>query len=228
MDRTALLKEIEKNIKACNKCRLCKTAKNPVPGEGSPNAEVVFIGEAPGETEDLTGRPFVGRAGRLLETLLAKIGYKREDVWIGNIIKHRPPQNRDPLPDEVLACRPYLTEQLRIMSPKLIITLGRFALSYFYTDGKISRDKGSLLVTAKFNVFPVYHPAAALRSPQMAKELEEDFLKIPGVLLDLSVPKSIKEGKMFITGDRSLMKGTTQFDGRKVNESLPDGQQRLL
>ncbi|MFA5776179.1 MAG: uracil-DNA glycosylase [Patescibacteria group bacterium] len=224
MDKVLSLKEIEKNIKVCEKCRLCKTAKNPVPGEGNPNSELVFIGEAPGETEDLTGRPFVGRAGRLLETMLTKIGYKREDVWIGNIIKHRPPQNRDPLPDEILACQPYLSEQLRIMSPKLIVTLGRFALSYFYNDGKISRDKGSLIATAKFNVFPVYHPAAALRSPQMAKALEEDFLKIPGVLLNLPVPKNVKEGKIFITSNRNLTKGNKE----SVDINLPDGQQGLF
>lgn len=211
MDKSAFLKEIEKNIKVCDKCRLCKTAKNPVPGEGNPNSEIVLIGEAPGETEDLTGRPFVGRAGRLLETLLTKIGYKREDVWIGNIIKHRPPQNRDPLPDEILACQPYLAEQLKIMSPKLIVTLGRFALSHFYNDGKISRDRGSLITTAKFNVFPVYHPAAALRSPEMAKALEQDFLKIPGVL------KNLKEGKIM------LEKGNGQLDDSELN-----GQQRLL
>jgi len=215
MDKEALLEEIKKNIRTCDKCRLCKTAKNPVPGEGTPKAELVFIGEAPGETEDQTGRPFVGRAGRLLETLLAKIGFKREDVWIGNIIKLRPPQNRDPLPDEILACKPYLTEQLKILSPKIIVTLGRFALSYFYSDGKISRDRGNLLQTGNFNVFPVYHPAAALRSPQMYKDLETDMLKIPGVL------ESVKKGKL----------GVSQTKLKKGNEFLDqelDGQQRLL
>ncbi len=215
MDRLFLLKEIEKSIRICNKCRLCKTAINPVPGEGNPDAEIVFIGEAPGETEDQTGRPFVGRAGRLLETLLAKIGYKREDVWIGNIIKHRPPQNRDPLPDEILACQPYLTEQLKILSPKIIVTLGRFALSYFYSDGKISRDRGNLLRTGRFNVFPVYHPAAALRSPQMYRDLESDILKIPGVL------DSIKKGKIN-TSNLNLKKGKEDLD-----QEL-DGQQRLF
>ena len=190
MDKRSYLEEIEKNIKVCSKCRLCKTARNAVPGEGNPNSEIVFIGEAPGENEDLTGRPFVGRAGKLLESLLGKINYTREDVWIGNIIKHRPPQNRDPLPDEIIACQPFLTAQLKIMAPTLIVTLGRFALLYFYSDGKISRDRGSLVKTPSFHVFPVYHPAAALRNPQMARDLEEDFMRIPGVL------KSIKEGKI--------------------------------
>ncbi len=221
MDKEFLLKEIEKSIKSCTKCRLYKTATNAVPGEGNPNSQLVFIGEAPGETEDQTGRPFVGRAGRLLETLLAKIGYKREDVWIGNIIKHRPPQNRDPLPDEILACQPYLAEQLKIMSPKLIVTLGRFALSHFYSDGKISRDKGNLIQTAKFSVFPVYHPAAALRSPQMYKDLENDFLKIPAVLANLALTKNLKQGKLNMS--TNLEKGNKQpYDNEK------DGQQRLI
>lgn len=218
MDKAFLLNQIEKNIKVCTKCRLCKTATNSVPGEGNPNSELVFIGEAPGETEDLTGRPFVGRAGRLLETLLSKIDYKREDVWIGNIIKHRPPLNRPPLPDEILACQPYLTEQLKIMSPKLIVTLGRFALSYFYSDGKISRDKGNLITVANLNVFPVYHPAAALRSPEMAKALEDDFLKIPEVL------KNLKEGRLLVKTRIDLVKGINE----SANDKLPDGQQRLL
>lgn len=221
MDKQESLNYISTSIKNCTKCRLCKTATNPVPGEGNPNAEIVFVGEAPGETEDRTGRPFVGRAGRLLETLLAKIGYKREDVWIGNIIKHRPPQNRDPLPDEILACQPYLNEQLKILSPKIIVTLGRFALSHFYPSGKISRDRGSLIETVKFNVFPVYHPAAALRSPQMYKDLETDFLKIPQVLIDLSVPKNQKEGKL--TMSTNLQKGLSPL----TDEEL-DGQQRLF
>lgn len=209
MDKAFVLTQIEKNIRVCTKCRLCKTARQAVPGEGNPSPEIAFIGEAPGETEDATGRPFVGRAGRLLETLLAKIGYKRQDVWIGNIIKHRPPQNRDPLPDEILACQPFLTEQLRIMSPALIVTLGRFAMSHFYSDGKISRDRGSLITASKYKVFPLYHPAAALRSPQMAADLEEDFLKIPGVL------KKIKEGTID-TLDKNLA------------DNLVDGQQGLF
>jgi uracil-DNA glycosylase len=215
VDKTLLLNEIEKNIRVCENCRLCKTAKNAVPGEGNPNSEIVFIGEAPGETEDLTGRPFVGRAGRLLEALLAKIDRKRGDVWIGNIIKHRPPLNRDPLPDEILACQPYLAEQLKAMSPKLIVTLGRFALSYFYSDGKISRDWGTLIQTAKFNVFPVYHPAAALRNPEMARALEQDFSKIPEVL---------KEAGLLTKTKIDLMKEKRAF----VSPDLPDGQQGLF
>jgi DNA polymerase len=177
-----MMEGIAKNISVCQKCRLYQTAKNPVPGEGSFNAPIAFVGEAPGATEDETGRPFVGRAGKLLEILLKKIGYTREDIWIGNVIKHRPPENRDPLPDEIKACEGYLAMQLQIINPKLVVTLGRFAMNYFYPDGKISRDRGNLIKTVKYNVYPVYHPAAALRNPTMMQGFQEDFLKIPDVL----------------------------------------------
>ncbi len=182
MTKKAQLAQIEASIKQCKKCRLCENALNAVPGEGNPDTDLVFIGEAPGAEEDKTGRPFVGRAGRLLEQLLEKIGYAREDVWIGNVVKHRPPQNRDPLPDEIAFCEPFLTMQLDIIKPKLIVALGRFGLQYFYKEGKISQDRGKLIVLEKYNLYPVYHPAAALRNGDMARELARDFLKIPEVL----------------------------------------------
>lgn len=182
MTKKEILDQIEKNVKICQKCRLCTTALNAVPGEGNIDSEIVFIGEAPGATEDQTGRPFVGRAGKLLDALLAKISLTRSDVWIGNIIKHRPPENRDPLPDEIEACQPYLTAQLAAIKPKLIVTLGRFSMNYFYKDGKISMCHGMLIKTKDYNVFPLYHPAAALRNPNMAKALVHDFLKLPQVL----------------------------------------------
>jgi uracil-DNA glycosylase family 4 len=185
MNKTQIITRIENNVKSCEKCRLCKTAKNPVPGEGNINSEVIFIGEAPGQVEDDTGRPFVGRAGKLLELLLKDIGLKREDIWIGNIIKHRPPENRDPLPDEIIACEPYLTLQIKTIAPLLIVTLGRFSMNYFYLDGKISRDRAHVISAKGFNVYPVYHPAAALRNPTMAQVLKQDFLNIPNVLKQL-------------------------------------------
>ncbi|OGC38882.1 hypothetical protein A3K42_01930 [candidate division WWE3 bacterium RBG_13_37_7] len=189
MEKIETMKQIEINIKNCAKCRLCKTAKNPVPGEGSINSEIVFIGEAPGATEDATGRPFVGRAGALLTALLKEIGLKREDVWIGNIIKHRPPDNRDPLPDEIAACEPYLTMQLKMINPFLVVTLGRFGMSHFYKDGKITRDHGHLVRVNGYNVYPIYHPAAALRNGDMLRTLKTDFLKIPQVLKDAKFGK---------------------------------------
>lgn len=177
-----LLEKINIRIKSCKKCRLCEQALNAVPGEGNVESDIVFIGEAPGATEDATGRPFVGRAGKLLDMLLGQIDMKRSDVWIGNIIKHRPPQNRDPLPDEIASCQPYLTAQLEVIQPKLIVTLGRFSMSYFYNDGRISRDHGHPILLDKWIVFPLYHPAAALRNSSMAVELKKDFLRIPEIL----------------------------------------------
>lgn len=190
-----LMEEIAKNVKNCSKCRLCETALNGVPGEGNIETEIVFIGEAPGANEDKTGRPFVGRAGNLLEKMLEKIGYTREDIWIGNVIKHRPPNNRDPLPDEIKACEPYLAMQLDIIKPKLVVTLGRFAMNYFYPDGKISRDHGKLIVLPQYNVFPVYHPAAALRNREMAKALLKDFLQIPDILEEIKLRGNSKDLK---------------------------------
>lgn len=182
MTKSELLEQIEKEIRVCKKCRLCETALNAVPGEGNADSKIVFIGEAPGAQEDQTGRPFVGRAGKLLEAMLNKVGYSREDVWIGNVVKHRPPQNRDPLPDEISVCDPYLTRQLNVIRPLLVVTLGRFAMNYFYKDGKITRDHGRLIRLTNYNVYPVYHPAAALRKKDFAKELLKDFIRIPEVL----------------------------------------------
>ncbi len=191
MTKLELLNQIENNVKLCKKCRLCENAKNSVPGEGNIDSKIVFIGEAPGATEDATGRPFVGRAGMLLQKLLEVINLKREDVWIGNIIKHRPPENRDPLPDELSLCEPYLTMQLNIIKPKLVVTLGRFSMNYFYKDGKITRDHGHTIkvetTQGVYNVYPVYHPAAALRNGDMLKTLKEDFLRIPSILESINI-----------------------------------------
>ena len=177
------MESIATQTRKCDKCRLCKEAKNAVPGEGSIDSKIVFIGEAPGATEDETGRPFVGRAGQLLDKLLDEIGLKRSDVWIGNIIKHRPPNNREPLPDEISACEPYLALQLKTINPVLVVTLGRFAMYYFYKDGKISRDHGNLIKTGEgLSVYPIYHPAAALRQESFREALEEDFRRIPQIL----------------------------------------------
>lgn len=182
MSKAAELEQISKNVVNCKKCRLCDLATNAVPGEGNPDADLVFIGEAPGAKEDETGRPFVGRAGKLLTRLLEEIGMTREDVWIGNIIKHRPPKNRDPLADEIKACQPYLTLQLKIIQPKLVVTLGRYAMSYFHPDGKISRDRGHAIKVDDLTIYPVYHPAAALRNKSFAKALVGDFKRIPKLL----------------------------------------------
>ncbi len=154
---------------------------NLVFGEGSPEAEVMFIGEAPGYYEDLQGRPFVGRAGKLLDTLLEEIGWKRANVYITNIVKRRPPENRDPLPDEVAAYRPYLTKQIDIIDPKLIVPLGRFSMNLFLPDAKISRDQGKVFKKGARIIMPVYHPAAALRSTTVMNEFRESLKKLPAL-----------------------------------------------
>lgn len=182
MEKEKLIQEINNNIKNCIKCRLSQTATHPIPGEGNINSKIVFIGEAPGYYEDASGRPFVGRAGKLLETSLIEIGYKREEVWIGNIIKHRPPENREPLPDEIAACKPFLDLQLKTISPVVVVTLGRYALNYFYPQGKISLDRGNLIKLKDYYIYPVYHPAAALRSYTILQEFKNDFKKIPDML----------------------------------------------
>lgn len=183
--KAAKLKEIENQIQNCTKCGLCKTATNGVPGEGDPNSELMFIGEAPGFHEDQEGRPFIGRAGKLLEFLLKQIGYDRQSVWIGNIVKHRPPENRDPTPDEIRACKPYLTQQIEIINPKLIVTLGRFSMNYFLPTAKISEARGKTHDLRQSTLYPVYHPAAGLRNPTMKTALIADFMKIPDILNSL-------------------------------------------
>lgn len=188
-EKTTALEIIANQVRICEKCRLCETATNGVPGEGNPDSDIIFIGEAPGANEDKLGRPFVGRAGMLLEFMLNQIGYKREDVWIGNIVKHRPPENRDPLPDEIEACKPYLTNQIEIISPKLVVTLGRFSMNYFLPDAKISQAHGQPYNLIKYHIYPVYHPAAGLRNPSMKTELIKDFLRIPEVLKEIRLKK---------------------------------------
>ena len=155
---------------------------NLVFGEGNPHAKVVFVGEAPGASEDEQKRPFVGRAGQLLNKLIEGIGWRREDVYITNIVKRRAPENRDPLPEEIGAYKPYLEKELSIISPKVIVPLGRFAMSYFLPEGKISRDQGNAFLYKGTLVMPAYHPAAALRNPNLVADLENTFSKLPRLI----------------------------------------------
>ena len=146
------------------------------------NAKVVLIGEAPGYHEDRLGRPFVGRAGRLLDRLLARGGFTREEVFITNVIKHRPPDNRAPMKDEVRACLPYLLQQIKAINPRVIVPLGRFALEVFLQGKPISEIHGEPFKSGNRVIFPLYHPAAALRSKEVLRILEEDFRKLPKVI----------------------------------------------
>jgi DNA polymerase len=165
-------------------CELKKTATQPVPGDGNPNAAIVFIGEAPGKNEDLEGRPFVGAAGKFLAEMLASIKLQREDIYITNIVKYRPPNNRDPEPSEKEACASWLYEELNIIKPKLIVFLGRHSMNDFFPELKISEAHGKL-IHKKFKrieteyFLPLYHPAAALYNGGLREELLKDFKKIP-------------------------------------------------
>ena len=155
---------------------------NLVFGEGNINCQVMFIGEAPGANEDRVGRPFVGRGGQLLDEIIRSIGWKREDVYITNIVKRRPPENRDPLPAEIEAYKPFLTQQIEIINPRMIVTLGRFAMNYFLPAAKITNDHGRAIIVDGRIIFPVYHPAAALRATSMKDVFRADFQKIPKIL----------------------------------------------
>lgn len=195
MDKVQALAEIEEKVRACALCPLAKGRMNAVPGVGNPDADIVFIGEGPGAKEDEKGEPFVGAAGKFLAEMLAEIKMKREDVFITNVVKCRPPNNRDPLPEEVAACTgAYLWKQLEIISPAIVITLGRHAMYRFVpADRKISQDHGKLFMLKSpktgraFNIFPLYHPAAALYNGGMRSVLMDDFRKIPAVI------KKVKE-----------------------------------
>ncbi|MDP2953573.1 MAG: uracil-DNA glycosylase, partial [Chloroflexota bacterium] len=176
------LDEIYKGVTACNKCDLYKTATRAVPGEGPENPTILFIGEAPGWHEDQQGRPFVGPAGQFLEQLLASVGLKRSQVYIANVVKHRPPGNRDPLPNEVKACRPWLDTQMELLRPKLVVTLGRHSLAAFFPRETISKARGVPREQGGVLYYPMYHPAAALHQGGLRKVIEQDMLKIPELL----------------------------------------------
>lgn len=177
---------LNKLVSSCHRCPLFKTATQGVPGAGNPDSSIVLIGEAPGFHEDQQGLPFVGASGKLLDKLLLSVGLDRSQVYIANILKHRPPGNRDPLPSEIIACTPYLKAQLEVIKPKIIITLGRFAMNYFFPDQYISKVHGQLMPLVwhdlTLSIIPVYHPSAALRNGEMNRALVADFQKIGNYL----------------------------------------------
>ncbi len=179
------LTDLYQEIRACQKCILAQGRTNAVPGEGPEDADIMFIGEAPGFHEDRQGRPFVGAAGQYLDELLAKIGLKRDEVYIGNVIKCRPPANRDPLPEEIEACRPYLDRQIELIRPRLIITLGRYSMARYFPGASISRIHGQPRRVGNVIYYPMFHPAAALHQPRWRSVIEEDILKIPHLLASL-------------------------------------------
>ncbi|MDE2939705.1 MAG: uracil-DNA glycosylase [Chloroflexota bacterium] len=176
------LEEIAQLVSGCTQCDLHLGRSHAVPGEGASDAELMFIGEGPGVQEDRQGRPFVGPAGRFLEELLASIGLNRRQVYIANMVKCRPPQNRDPLPAEIGACSVYLNRQIELIDPALIVTLGRFSLARFFPGESISRARGRVREKDGRRIYPIMHPAAALYRQEMRSSIEEDFQRIPEIL----------------------------------------------
>jgi uracil-DNA glycosylase family 4 len=188
-ERQAALEQIADEIRICTRCRLHQQRTRSVPGEGNPDTEVVFVGEGPGFNEDREGRPFVGRAGALLVKLLASVGWRREDVFITNVVKCRPPDNRDPEPDEIAACAPFLRRQLEVLDPALVVTLGRFSMATFMPGARIGQAHGTMRPVDPTTgardglAYAMYHPAAALRSTDVEATSFRDMAGVPVALL---------------------------------------------
>ena len=176
------LEALAAEIAQCTRCLLHRGRTRAVPGEGPQNAEIMFIGEAPGFYEDQQGRPFVGAAGQFLEELLKEIGLQREQVFIANVIKCRPPGNREPLPEEIEACKPFLDRQIELLHPRLIVTLGRFSMARAFPNARISSIHGQPRKIGGVIYYPMYHPAAALHQPSLRRDVEEDMRRIPELL----------------------------------------------
>lgn len=209
MDKKKELEEIARQVAQCQSCSLYKTANLSVPGEGDCESKLMFIGEGPGFNEDKQGRPFVGQAGRLLDEMLLSIGLKREEVFIGNVIKHRPPENRDPQPFEIEACGVWLDRQIEIIDPDVIITLGRFSMNKFLPGEFISHVHGQSRYVVFFGkkriIIPMYHPAAALRNGNVLAELKKDFQKIIPFLGGKATEEKKEEGKEEINEQLGLL-----------------------
>jgi uracil-DNA glycosylase len=189
-ERRVALEAIAAEVRVCQRCRLHAGRTNAVPGEGNPSTEVMFVGEGPGYNEDRLGRPFVGRAGDFLVKLLGSIGWQRDEVFITNVVKCRPPDNRDPQPDEIAACAPYLRRQLEALDPALVVTLGRYSMATFMPDVRISQAHGAVRPAdpetgaANALVLAMYHPAAALRTTAIAETSLHDMAGVPGALVE--------------------------------------------
>ncbi|MBI4312752.1 MAG: uracil-DNA glycosylase [Chloroflexi bacterium] len=187
------LQDIARRVAACTDCGLAKGRTRAVPGEGPEQAQVMFIGEGPGYNEDQQGRPFVGAAGQLLEQLLATAGLSRSQVFITNMVKCRPPNNRDPLPGEIAACSKYLDRQIELIKPKVIVTLGRYSLGKFLPGQTIGKVHGKPRTVGQQVVCPMYHPAAALHQASLKKDIEQDFKTLASQLREAAQAETPKE-----------------------------------
>jgi DNA polymerase len=195
MSNVEALQEIREQVQVCTRCELYRGATHAVAGEGNPEARILLIGEAPGFHEDAQGKPFIGNSGKFLTELLAKAGLNREDVFITNVVKHRPPGNRDPLPDEIMACALWLDQQIAIIDPDIVVTLGRFSMARFFPGQRISKIHGQPKEVDGRFVVPMYHPAAALHNGSLKPEIEADFAKLPRLLAEFDKARESSETK---------------------------------
>jgi len=177
-------------VSSCTRCPLSEERNRAVPGEGSFNADIMLIGEGPGFHEDKQARPFVGRSGNLLEQLLNDIGYKREDVFITNVVKCRPPNNRDPQPEELTACKDFLDRQIEVINPKVIVTLGRFSMNRYFPGAAISKIHGQPKEIDDRLIVPMFHPAAALRNPKWRTAITDDFNNLPKLIANVEASRT--------------------------------------
>ncbi len=184
MSSEEALREVAVEVSTCSKCNLCKGRTKAVPGEGISSAKILFIGEGPGFHEDKQGRPFVGPAGQFLDELLASIQLRRADVFITNVVKCRPPNNRDPLPEEIQACDAYLDRQIEAIQPQVIVTLGRYSMTKFFGNEKISTIHGHARKVKGRVCIAMYHPAAGLHQASLKDVIREDFRKIPTIIAE--------------------------------------------
>lgn len=190
------LPQVARAVHDCTRCPLHETRHRAVPGEGPAPADMMLIGEGPGFNEDKQSRPFVGAAGQFLEELLTEIGYKRSDVYITNVVKCRPPNNRDPKPDELEACQDYLDRQIELVNPKVIVTLGRFSMYRYFPGASISKIHGQPQQFGNWLVVPMFHPAAALHQPRFRPLIEEDFQKLPQFIAEATTIKQDDEADL--------------------------------
>jgi uracil-DNA glycosylase family 4 len=195
------LTELYQQIALCHKCEIAKLRTKVVPGEGAENADIIFIGEAPGWHEDQQGRPFVGQAGQFLDRLLASINLNRQQVYIANVIKCRPPDNRDPLPTEIQNCRQWLDSQIEIIRPKMIVTLGRYSMARYFPGKSISKIHGTAVKSDNVIYYAMYHPAAALHQQSLRQAIEADMLKIPRLLAEA---RNVQEARPSASGGQQL------------------------
>lgn len=192
-ERQTAMEKVASEVRVCPKCPLSKSRTKAVPGDGPANAEIMFVGEAPGFHEDQQGLPFVGASGKYLEQLLDLIGLTRKDVFITNIVRCRPPQNRDPERLEIETCEPYLDQQIALIQPRIIATLGRYSMAKFFPDGKISKIHGVPKKEEGRLYYPLFHPAAVLRNPALREPMEEDFKRMKKLLEELRADDPAKD-----------------------------------